>query len=90
MPIFPGGPSGPAGPWQNSATRKFCAEVIFIHNGHGTRVSWNKHILSEEEIIEKTSKEIYSLSESEECGSSCGDKKNICIECKKIYEQGKS
>ena len=78
------------GTLRNSATRKFCAQVIFIHNGHGTRVSWNKDILSEEEIIEKTSKEFYSLSESEECDSSCDDKKNICMECKKIYEERES
>ena len=51
---------------------------------HGT------DILSEEEIIEKTSKEFYSLSESEECDSSCDDKKNICMECKKIYEERES
>ena len=77
------------GTLKNSAARKFCAEVVFIHNGRRTRVSWNKAILSKEEIVEKTSKEVYSLSESEECDSSCNDKKNICMECKKIYEEGK-
>lgn len=51
----------------------------------------NEDISSEEEIIEEeTSEEVCSTSDSEESDSNYDDEKNICMQCKKRYEDGES
>ena len=54
------------------------------------RVLENEDISSKEEIIEETSEEVCSTSDSEESDSSYDDEKNICMQCKERYEDGES
>ena len=54
------------------------------------RVLENEDISSKEEIIEETSEEVCSTSDSEESDSSYDDEKNICMQCNKRYEDEES